>query len=190
MKRKRRIPVASWNICRRTAKLTQPRASWLGVQRLVTPMKAHFVTFSSPGTFVHEETTKPIGSWDTEKAIEMAREITERHPEPKTMKNTSDAPEGLVSTTCSPVFGQNYRIRINGSGERWELYDVTALRWASPTQHVVVCQLNRRLECHGYKNEPLPQSGEMGFWHTEFSKENAKGLPSAGGDRNETEKGN
>lgn len=42
-------------------------------------MEQHFVTFSSPGTFVHEETTKPIPSWDVERATEMAREIIERH---------------------------------------------------------------------------------------------------------------
>ncbi len=42
-------------------------------------MKAHFVTFLSPGTFVHEETTNPIDSWDVAKAKKMARTITERH---------------------------------------------------------------------------------------------------------------
>lgn len=42
-------------------------------------MKQHFVTFYSPGTFVAEDTTKPIDSWDVEKAKEMAREIKERH---------------------------------------------------------------------------------------------------------------
>lgn len=42
-------------------------------------MKAHFVTFQSPGTFVHEETTKPIDSWDVEKASQMAKEIAERY---------------------------------------------------------------------------------------------------------------
>ena len=42
-------------------------------------MKAHFVTFLSPGTFVNEETTKSIDSWDVETATEMARAITERH---------------------------------------------------------------------------------------------------------------
>ena len=42
-------------------------------------MKKHFVTFLSPGTFVHEETTKPIDSWDVDKAREMARAIKERH---------------------------------------------------------------------------------------------------------------
>lgn len=42
-------------------------------------MKAHFVTFLSPGTFVHEETTKPIESWDIKEAVNMSKKITERH---------------------------------------------------------------------------------------------------------------
>ena len=42
-------------------------------------MKADFVTFLSPGTFFHEDTTKPIESWDVEQAKEMARNIKERH---------------------------------------------------------------------------------------------------------------
>lgn len=42
-------------------------------------MIAHFVTFLSPGTFFHEDTTKPIESWDVKKAKEMARDIKERY---------------------------------------------------------------------------------------------------------------
>ena len=42
-------------------------------------MQAHFVTFLSPGTFVAEETTKPIDSWDVDKAVAMAHEIVERY---------------------------------------------------------------------------------------------------------------
>jgi len=42
-------------------------------------MKKHFVTFYSPGTFVAESTTKEIDSWDTDKAVEMARGIKERY---------------------------------------------------------------------------------------------------------------
>jgi len=42
-------------------------------------VEAHFVTFYSPGTFVAEETTKPIYAWDVERAKEMARDITERY---------------------------------------------------------------------------------------------------------------
>jgi len=42
-------------------------------------MNKNFVRFLSPGTFCHEETTKPIGSWDVEKATEMARTIEERY---------------------------------------------------------------------------------------------------------------
>lgn len=42
-------------------------------------LEAHFVTFVSPGTFVHEETTRPIDRWDINAALKMAREIKERH---------------------------------------------------------------------------------------------------------------
>lgn len=42
-------------------------------------MKSHFVTFQSPGTFFHEETTKPIDSWDADSASQMAHDIKERH---------------------------------------------------------------------------------------------------------------
>lgn len=42
-------------------------------------MEKHFVTFYSPGTFVAESTTKPIASWDVEKAIKMALTIEERY---------------------------------------------------------------------------------------------------------------
>lgn len=42
-------------------------------------MKKHFVTFLSPGTFMAEETTKPISSWDVDEAIEMAKAIIERY---------------------------------------------------------------------------------------------------------------
>lgn len=40
---------------------------------------AHFVTFLSPGTFVAEDTTKPIESWDVDEAVKMARTVKERH---------------------------------------------------------------------------------------------------------------
>lgn len=42
-------------------------------------MEKHFVTFLSPGTFVHEESTMDIETWDTTKAVEFARGIKERH---------------------------------------------------------------------------------------------------------------
>lgn len=42
-------------------------------------MKQCFVTFYSPGTFVSEQTSLPIDSYDIDKAIEMARNIVERY---------------------------------------------------------------------------------------------------------------
>jgi len=42
-------------------------------------MTKHFVVFLSPGTFMAENTEKPINSWDVERAQEMAAEIVERY---------------------------------------------------------------------------------------------------------------
>lgn len=42
-------------------------------------MTQHFVTFYSPGTFVSEDTTKPIAKWDVATVKRMARKITERY---------------------------------------------------------------------------------------------------------------
>jgi hypothetical protein len=42
-------------------------------------MKKHFVKFLSVGTFVSEETTKNISSWNVGEAIEMSKKITERY---------------------------------------------------------------------------------------------------------------
>lgn len=42
-------------------------------------MEKHFVTFYSPGSFVSEETIRPVDSWDVDAAVEMAHTIVERH---------------------------------------------------------------------------------------------------------------
>lgn len=42
-------------------------------------IEKHFVTFYSPGTFVAEDTTKPVDSWNVDDAVAMAALITERH---------------------------------------------------------------------------------------------------------------
>lgn len=42
-------------------------------------MRKHQVTFYSPGTFVSESSTYPIESWDPAKAVEMAKNISERY---------------------------------------------------------------------------------------------------------------
>lgn len=40
-------------------------------------MKKHFVKFFFPGMIVAEGTTKPIESWDVDKAVEMSKDIKE-----------------------------------------------------------------------------------------------------------------
>lgn len=42
-------------------------------------MEQHFVTFLSPGTFVAEQSTKPVPSWDVDLAVAMSADIQERH---------------------------------------------------------------------------------------------------------------
>ncbi|MCA3699705.1 MAG: hypothetical protein IOB84_07950 [Brevundimonas sp.] len=42
-------------------------------------MSAHFVRFFSPGTFVSEETVKPIDDWDADAAVQMAADVVERY---------------------------------------------------------------------------------------------------------------
>lgn len=42
-------------------------------------MKKHFVTFFSPGTFVAEQSNKPVDSWDVETARKLAEGVTERY---------------------------------------------------------------------------------------------------------------
>lgn len=55
-------------------------------------IEKHFVTFYSPGTFVAEESTKPIAAWDVDAAVAMAHAITERY---------SATPYGFRFTTRS-----------------------------------------------------------------------------------------
>ena len=42
-------------------------------------MKQHFITFYSPGTFVAEQSTKPIESWDVELALQLVVGIKGHH---------------------------------------------------------------------------------------------------------------
>ncbi len=42
-------------------------------------VEKHFVTFYSPGTFFAEHTEKPIDSWNTDLAVKMSKNISERY---------------------------------------------------------------------------------------------------------------
>lgn len=69
----------------------------------------HFVTFYSPGTFVAEESERPIDSWDVEAAKQMARGIKERYgavPYGFQFTTRSRGPKDLDSkeTAKSPLY--------------------------------------------------------------------------------------
>jgi hypothetical protein len=42
-------------------------------------MRTHRVIFYSPGTFFPEESSREIDSWDTRRAVELSKEVVERH---------------------------------------------------------------------------------------------------------------
>lgn len=45
----------------------------------MSELEKHFVEFYSPGTFVSEQTRKPIEKWDVDEAVSMSKEIKERY---------------------------------------------------------------------------------------------------------------
>lgn len=58
-------------------------------------MQQHFVTFFSPGSFVAEQTTKPIDAWNVDDALGIAALITERYgAKPYGFRFTTRAREG------------------------------------------------------------------------------------------------
>jgi len=54
-------------------------------------MKKHYVIFYSPGTFLSEESSKEISSWDTVEAVQLSKDIQERY---------GAKPFGFRFTTC------------------------------------------------------------------------------------------
>lgn len=116
----------------------------------------HFVTFYSPGTIVAETDTKPVDAWNTDKAVEMARSIHQRHgavPYGFRFSTRTRGPEDLDSreTAKSPFYylggrvetlaeveardDPNERIlRSNMRGNRWDkiIINENSYRWTMP----------------------------------------------------------
>lgn len=70
-------------------------------------MRKHFVTFLSPGTFVSESSTKPIEAWRPEAAVQLVRNIIERH---------GATPFAFYFTTCivpdEPVVSEGVQLAV------------------------------------------------------------------------------
>lgn len=104
-------------------------------------MNQDFVTFYSPGTFVAEQTTRPIASWDIEEAKVMAQDINERY---------GAIPYGFQFTTRSrkegdldsSVSAQSPMYFLGGKVET--LAEVKAR--ARPKDSILVTNM----ECNGY----------------------------------------
>lgn len=76
----------------------------------------HFVTFHSPGTFVNEETTRPVESWDVDAAVKMSGEIVERYgsrPFAFSFSTRGRGPDDLDSkqTASSPMYYLGGKVR-------------------------------------------------------------------------------
>jgi hypothetical protein len=105
-------------------------------------VKAHFVTFYSPGTFCAEDTTKPIASWDTDEACRMAHDIVERHaatPYGFRFSTRERGPNDLDSkeTAHSPVYYLGGTVR---TAEQ-------VLAGTDPREDI----LRSNVKCNGYK---------------------------------------
>lgn len=104
-------------------------------------MKAHFVTFYSPGSFVAETTQKPIDSWDVEAAVKLAQGIKERHgarPYGFRFTTRSRGPDDLDSkeSAHSPFYWLGGKVRTlaeveadNDPGERILLQNMRCNGW-------------------------------------------------------------
>ncbi len=76
----------------------------------------------------------------------------------------------MVILKSTPLFGEKHNIRLNGSGDRYEVYECVALRWVSSTENIVVCEIGERLERHGYKRDAYPRTGQIGVWATDLNR--------------------
>lgn len=119
-------------------------------------VQAHFVTFYSPGTFVAEESTKAIESWDVKAAMKMARKVTERYnaiPYGFRFSTRSRGPKDLDSkvTATSPLYYLGGKVETladvkarateqdrvlvsNMEGNGWEriITNTNSWRWTQP----------------------------------------------------------
>lgn len=96
-------------------------------------MEKHFVQFFSPGTFVSEQTSKPIDAWDVDAALAMAGDIHERYgarPYGFRFVTRSRQDDELDSkqTACGPMHYLGGTIRALADVERDNLPDEDILR--------------------------------------------------------------
>lgn len=121
-------------------------------------MKAHFVTFYSPGTFVAEDRTQEIPEWDVKLAVKLSKKIVERYgarpygfrfttrtrgPKDLDSKVTATSPMhyiGCKVETLAEIEARNDPkekiLRENMRNNNWDRVVVTTSgwRWTQPLQ--------------------------------------------------------
>lgn len=123
-------------------------------------LEQHFVTFSSPGTFFHEETTKPIKAWDPKAALGMSASVEERYGarpfmfQFTTRAREDDELDSKVVTKSPRYFMPGARIYTleeaearNDKGEEILRSNMRCNGWA----HVIVTETPWRVSSH-----PMP----------------------------------
>lgn len=105
-------------------------------------MEKHFVTFYSPGTFVAEQSEKPIRSWDVKEAVRMARSVKERY---------GAKPYGFRFTTRGRGPDDLDSKVIKSSGLYWLGGKVETLEEVNARNDPKEETLRANMRCNGYK---------------------------------------
>jgi len=105
-------------------------------------MKKHFVIFMSPGTFVAEQTEKPIASWDVNKAVEMSKKITERY---------NSKPYGFYFTTRERKRGELDSKVVKSSGMYYLGGKIITLKEIKARKDPKDATLISNMECNEYE---------------------------------------
>lgn len=97
-------------------------------------VQQHFVTFFSPGTFLPEQSVRPIADWDVDLAVAMSSDIEERHsarPYGFRFSTRARGPEDLDSkvVATSPMYYLGGRVETLAEVEARDDPSEEILRW-------------------------------------------------------------
>ncbi|MFW6089535.1 MAG: hypothetical protein ACODAB_07270 [Gemmatimonadota bacterium] len=113
------------------------------------PRREHYVTFYLPGLFVADVTSRPIGSWDTRAAAEMAREVggANRRPyafhfETRIVEDPIPDGEGGTLDVVPKVVERSGAHHLGGKVERYDEVEARGLEDERILRHNMRCNGN------------------------------------------------